>query len=113
MKINDRMTDYAVLDELGHRIKERRLNLKISREKLASNAGVGRSTVERMEGGKSVELVKLIRILRAMKMLEILDAAVPKIGTSPMELLKLQGTPVGREKKTHKKASKWIWGDEK
>lgn len=116
MKINNRISDDAVLEELGKRIRERRGNEQLSQARLAENAGVGRSTVERLEKGKSVELVKLIRILRVLNMLEVLENALPEIGPRPMDL-------VNQNEKFRKRAAKtnivnkvdktWQWGDEK
>lgn len=115
MKIDNRITDKIVLEELGRRIRERRLNEKLSQASLAENAGVGKTTMERLETGKPVDIVNFIRILRALNMLAVLDIALPEMGVRPMDLIKSKPKKRMRvsKEKPIEKAENWSWGNHK
>ena len=51
MKIEGLLTDEAILAELGKRFAQRRLELQLTQEMLAEQAGVSKRTVERVEAG--------------------------------------------------------------
>lgn len=56
------------LDILGNRIRARRLELGLSQEGLANEAGLDRSYVGRIERGEhNLTFVSLVRLCRAMK----------------------------------------------
>ena len=115
MKIDKKLTDGAVLQELGKRLQEKRLEEKLSQADLAEKAGVGKRTVERIESGESTQMSILIRILRVLDLLDRLDTAIPEIGARPMDLIKLRGKTrqrVSRSKQPDKSRKKWQWGDE-
>jgi transcriptional regulator with XRE-family HTH domain len=120
MKITERLTDEAVLAELGERLSRTRLERNLTQRELAAEAGVERKAIQRIEAGDSVTLVSLIRVLRAMGLLEALDGLVPEPTPSPVELLALQGRrrrrasgerarPVARGERP----GRWRWGDER
>jgi transcriptional regulator with XRE-family HTH domain len=114
MKIEGLLTDDAILAELGGRLAQRRLELQLSQEILAGQAGVSKRTVERVESGATTQLSTMIRILRVLGLLDRLEALVPEAGPRPMDLLKLKGKArkraSGRRKPTDEKP--WTWGDE-
>jgi len=64
MKIEGLLTDEVILEELGGRLARRRLELQLTQEMLAEQAGVSKRTVERAEAGATVQVSTLIRILR-------------------------------------------------
>lgn len=113
MKIDNLLLDEAVLVELGARLAQRRLELGFSQADLAKQAGVSKSTVQRMEAGTSTQFSNLIRIFRVLDLMDRLEMLVPEAGPRPMDLLKLKG-------KTRKRAPRsgsvikepWQWGDE-
>jgi transcriptional regulator with XRE-family HTH domain len=56
------------LDILGNRIRARRLEMGLSQEGLANEAGLDRSYVGRIERGEhNLTFVSLVRLCRAMK----------------------------------------------
>lgn len=115
MKIDNRITDDAVLVELGARLQARRLDFNLSQAELAEQAGVSKSTVERMETGESTQGTNLVRILRSLDLLEALNTAIPESVIRPMDLIKLKGKT--RKRASHHKQGgapdkKWQWGDE-
>ncbi|NTW51977.1 MAG: helix-turn-helix domain-containing protein, partial [Chlorobiaceae bacterium] len=61
MKIEGLLTEEAILAELGRRFAQRRLELQLSQEMLAEQAGVSKRTVERVEAGATMQMSTMIR----------------------------------------------------
>lgn len=75
----ERMSNNAIMMEIGQRFVLARLNEGLEQVELAENAGVNVSTVQSLEGGKrSVGLEKIIAILRALGKLHEMDNFMPK-----------------------------------
>jgi len=91
MNITPLLTDEAVLDELGQRLKQTRLQRNLTQRHLAEEAGVSLATVRSLEDGKPSQLVTLIRVLRVLGWLGGLGRAVPEPPPSPIEELRLRG----------------------
>jgi len=112
------VSDEALLVELGTRLERARLDIDMTQARLAEEAGVSKSTVERLEKGHSVQLSNLIRILRVLGLLKNLDDLVPPVGPRPVELLEMQGKQRQRASGTRKGTDErtdetdWTWGDE-
>ena len=116
MKIAKQATDAAVLTEIGRRLARVRLEKNLTQVQLAEQAGVSKSTVQRLESGDvSPQLSGFIRVCRVLDLIERLDLLVPEPVPSPVEQLKLGGKRRTRASKTKvsKPASKkWQWGNE-
>lgn len=114
MKIVGLLTNDAVLAELGARLQRARINLSLTQQALAQEAGVSRLTVEALEHGRSINTGNLLRILRALGMIDALDALAPDTGPGPIELAETQGR--GRVRVRASRAARphntWTWGDE-
>lgn len=115
MKIEAENSDEAVLDELGHRLARTRLERNVSQEQLAAEAGVSKSTVERLEAGRPVKLGSFVRVLRALGQLDVLDRVLPEPLPSPIERIRLQGRQrrrAGRSRGPHTPDpdAPWTWG---
>ncbi|MBW8060279.1 MAG: helix-turn-helix transcriptional regulator [Solirubrobacterales bacterium] len=91
MRIETGNTDDVVLGELGERLARTRLERNLDQGQLAVEAGVSKSTVERLEAGKAVTMPSFVRILRALDLLDQLDRLLPEPLLSPIERLKTQG----------------------
>ena len=119
MKIDPQLTDQAVLEELGRRIAQTRLERNLTQAQVGTEAGVGSATVQRLEAGRSVKVASLIRVLRVLGLLEALDRLIPEPTPSPLERLKLQGkrrrraAPNRPVTGTRDAAQPWTWGDER
>jgi transcriptional regulator with XRE-family HTH domain len=117
MRIDERLTDQATLEEIGRRVARIRLERNIGQAELGAEAGVGVATVQRLERGRSVALTSLIRVLRVLGLLEALDRAVPELLSSPIEQLRLRGRQrqrAGRPRSTggtREHPDPWRWGD--
>ena len=116
MKIEPKLTETAVLTELGVRLATVRLEQQLSQAELAEQAGLSKRTVERIEAGRSTQLSSLIRVLRVLNLLAGLDQLVPEGAPSPMDLLKLRGKQRKRASPARKKGASrrpWRWGEER
>ena len=112
MRFDEQSTDKAILQEIGERLEQLRLNRNLIRTDLAEQAGISRNTVERIESGDSVQLINLIRLCRALGILSRFEAVFPLPVPSPVAQLKLQGK--GRRRASKKRSTtsdSWTWGD--
>jgi transcriptional regulator with XRE-family HTH domain len=118
MKIDSLLADETVLRELGGRLAQTRLERNISQSRLANEAGVAKTTVERLERGGGVQLESFIRILRALGLLDRLDVVLSEPLPSPIERLKLQGRQRRRARDAQGEAASpepdgpWRWADD-
>jgi putative transcriptional regulator len=85
------MSDRAVLEELGLRLRHARLNRNLTQAKLAEQAGIALRTLQKAEAGKVTTLETLVALLRGLGLLAELDAFLPEPPQSPVQLAKLQG----------------------
>jgi transcriptional regulator with XRE-family HTH domain len=95
-----RMTDQAIVVELGKRTKQLRLHQRYTQKELAEIAGVNINTVQNLEYGKSVTLSILIQVLRALKALDQLDSFIPEIEESPLMVMEREIAPMKRVRKS-------------
>jgi transcriptional regulator with XRE-family HTH domain len=118
MRIESGNTDEAVRDELASRLTHTRLERNLTQAQLATQAGIGRATLQRLEAGQSADLATFIRVLRVLGLLEGLDLLVPEPAPSPIERLKLQGRQRRRARAKRSGPSgpapePWRWADER
>jgi len=115
MNITKQATDEVVLGELGGRLARIRLDRNLSQAQLATQAGVSKRTVERLEAGTvGTQLSGFIRVCRALNLIERFDLLVPEPVPSPVEQLKMAGRKRQRAstaKPAEASAKKWQWGD--
>ncbi len=102
-------------EELGKRIKARRVDLNLSQSEIAKRSGLARRTITAIENGEGSSLATMIAILRAMNSLDTLESFLPDPGISPIALTSmLRDEPAkyasGPRRKTG--AKPWKWGDE-
>jgi transcriptional regulator with XRE-family HTH domain len=114
MRIEAENSDGTVLRELGSRLSRTRLERNLSQEQLANEAGVAKSTVERIEAGREVKLTSFVRVLRALGQLEDLDRLIPEPLPSPIERIRMQGrrrqrATQARDQEGADEAVPWRW----
>lgn len=115
MKIHEIGGDGALLQELGGRLSRRRLELNLTQEEVAQEAGVSKRTVERLEAGHSTQLTPFLRICRALDLLDRFDLLLPEPVPSPMELLRFRGRERKRAtgmRETPPPSTPWRWGED-
>lgn len=113
--INTQLADHSLLQAVGQRINQQRLQRNLSQAELAGNSGVSKRTVERIEAGDSIQLSNFMRILRALDLLDGLDLLVPESLPSPIEQLKLRGRQRQRASSVREPepaAKAWTWKDD-
>ncbi|GHV10379.1 hypothetical protein FACS1894162_4150 [Bacteroidia bacterium] len=85
------MSNVAVIKAIGSRLKDYRLQKRLTQQNMAERAGVSVFTIAQIEKGHSVSLSMLIPVLRVLRLLDNLDLLLPETSVSPIELLKLKG----------------------
>jgi transcriptional regulator with XRE-family HTH domain len=117
MKITKQATDEAILAELGGRLAKIRLDHNLTQAELATQAGVSKRTVERLETGVvATQLSGFIRMCRVLDVIERFELLVPEPVPSPVAQLKLAGRKRQRAstaKPNQRTGTKWQWGPEK
>ncbi|HTQ49921.1 MAG TPA: helix-turn-helix transcriptional regulator [Candidatus Acidoferrales bacterium] len=116
MKITKQATDAVILGELGSRVAKIRLDHNLTQAQLATQAGVSKRTVERLEtGAVATQLSGFIRVCRVLDLIERLELLIPEPVPSPVAQLKLGGKKRRRAsaaKPSAPPAKKWQWGNE-
>jgi transcriptional regulator with XRE-family HTH domain len=112
----EHLTDQALLATLGERLAQRRLASGLTQADLAREAGIGRSTVERMEAGRSTQMSSFLRVLRVLDLLAAFDRLIPEQGPSPMQLIRNQSRARQRASGNRGQApdtgQQWQWADD-
>ena len=115
MKLNDTMSDSALLKMLGERLSGHRLQRNLTQQQVADQAGLGLRTVQRLElGAAATQLSGFLRVCRVLGLVENLEAFIPEPAASPMSQLRQAGRKRQRatgRKAAPGKAGKWTWGD--
>jgi transcriptional regulator with XRE-family HTH domain len=108
------MSNDAVLEQLGERLRQYRLNKNMTQTALAKEAGVSSRTINRVEHGHSTQLSNLIRLLRSLDLLQNLDALIPEPTPSPIQQMKLRGKSRKRASSLNKEEEykTWSWEDD-
>ncbi len=108
------LSDDALLEQLGERLLQYRLNRNMTQAVLAKEAGVSERTINRVEHGHSTQLSNLIRLLRSLGLLGNMDALVPEPAMSPIQQMKLQGKARKRASPSSEReeGEAWSWGDD-
>ena len=110
------LTTPQIEQELGSRLKRRRLELNLSQEGAALHSGLSRRTITSVEHGHGATLATVIDLLRALDGLEVLENFLPNPGPSPLAMARLREEPFRyNASKPRRKPDPavWKWGDEK
>ena len=84
------LTDIAILEHVGAKVKARRIAARITQKQLATDAGVSHSSLCTLEAGKNTSLLTLIAVLRALRSLDLLDSFVKPEEISPLVYAQMQ-----------------------
>jgi len=85
------ISNAAIVETIGKRLKEYRLKKRYSQKELAKRAGISLFTVAQIEHGKPVSIAMLVPVLRVLQLLDNLEMLLPETGISPVEILKFKG----------------------
>lgn len=91
MRIDNNKSNPSVLKELGRRLASERLRQGRTQASLATDSGVSKRTIERIESGHSAQIGSVISLLRALSLLERLEQLLPldELPTTGLYLLDL------------------------
>ena len=79
------LSDMAILQRVGARLRSARLKQNITQHSLSVAAGVSLSTIKKMEKGEIGSFDSLLRVLRTLGKLDILQPLVEEEQLSPSE----------------------------
>ncbi|WP_417832583.1 helix-turn-helix transcriptional regulator [Terasakiella sp.] len=105
----------SLLQELGRRLEQYRLNRNITQSHLAREAGVSERTVMRIEQGHSVQMANFLKLINVLGLSEHLDVFIPEPIPSPMQQLALQGKGRQRASSMQPRSDnqmEWSWEDD-
>lgn len=72
----EEITDLEVLQRIGGRLKEIRLEQNIKQKELAEKAGLSMFSISQMETGHNTSVQSIIQVLRALGRMDMLDAFI-------------------------------------
>lgn len=87
-------SDDVFLSIVGRRLAELRVAANLTQAELGSAAGVSKSTIERLESGKSVQITSFLRYARALGALDQIESLILHELSSP----KPKRPPSGRHR---------------
>lgn len=96
------LSDAAILQRIGNRVKSVRLRQNIIQSNLAEASGISLSTLKKIEGGAVCSVDSLLRVLRTLGLLDVLQSLIEEEQLSPSEYYKLVNSA---QKKTRKRAA--------
>jgi len=105
--MDPRLSDDAILTELGSRLRRERLDRNLTIDEVAGRAGVSERTVRAVEEGRSFSMSTLLGLLRAYGLVGRLDALLPERGPSPIQLADRSGQP--RQRASRRDSTEWEW----
>jgi putative transcriptional regulator len=113
------------IQALGNQLEQLRLSKNLSQSVVASEAGVSRRTITRMEAGETVSLDTFVRVLKAYDVADRLATLFPEHTVRPIERVKLGGkqrkrassvkSPIDNPTNssvTESSQEPWSWNDE-
>jgi putative transcriptional regulator len=80
----------SIVEDLGQRLKQARLNKDLTQASVAEQIGVSRKTIVNAEKGK-VHFETFVAIMVVLGLKEQLNSFLPPQNISPVQLAKLQG----------------------
>ena len=84
------LSDKAILDELGNRIRRLRLRKNITQQALAEATTLSLGVIKSLESGQG-KLSTLVAVLRELGALDQLDHLIPEVTISPIQLARRKG----------------------
>ena len=117
MRITDHDTESALHGALGARLAGIRLARDMMQAELATEAGIGLRTIQRLEqGAAATHLSGFLRVRRVLGLIEQLEILIPERTVSPIAQLKLRKQRRQRASRASAKLdqrSNWTWGTTK
>lgn len=84
------LSDKSLLETIGNFIQSHRLNQNKTQDKVATDAGISRSTLSLLERGEKIRIDSLIQVLRVLNLLYIMEVFRIHEQISPIEYVKIK-----------------------
>lgn len=97
------LTDYAIQQKIGGRLKSLRLRQNITQANLSTESQVSLSSIKKIEKGEIGSFDSLVRLLRTLGKLDVLQPLVEEEQMSPNEYYEFVNAS---KKKARKRAAK-------
>ena len=109
MKITGNENEMVIIKELGARIKQYRISLKLTQAELAEKCRISPSTVVRAENGDDSKLSNYIKILNGLGLIQNMDILIPE--TQPDFKAIFENKPPRQRAKTKREKvnETWVW----
>lgn len=103
-----------VAQSLGARLSEIRLGQNRTQAQIATEAGISRATLVRLEQGNGASLDTFIRVMMALRLHAHLEQLLPDPSVRPLDRVRLSGRERqrARPKKTDPGDTPWAWGND-
>jgi len=109
------LSDMAIGQRMGERLRSVRLKQNITQQSLAEEAGVSLSSVKKIERGEIGSFETLLRVLRILGRLDVLSPLVEEEQLSPNEYYRFLNESAGKQRqravgkldKSQKEESEW------
>lgn len=103
-------SDAVILQKIGERIRDMRLEQNMSQAQLAAKSGVSRGTLVNVERGELGSVLSLVQLLRGLNAFHLLDGFTKPALVSPIQLIEKQGKirqRASRSKQVPQGGSEW------
>lgn len=105
-------TNSDILIEIGKRLKQQRISLRLTQKETASEANVSLKTLVYFEQGHNVSMLNFISILRALKSVDQLNLILPEQLINPLDYLKKKKLIKRVRSNRNIDDLPWKWADE-
>ena len=107
MKIQNSLTDVALLAEIGRRIARSRIMRGMTQAELATRSGISRFAISRLENGAGgVRIENFFSVLRQLDVLSRMETVLTPIDLSPIQEAEREAKRLVLPKRVRSKKSK-------
>ena len=107
--VGTRMSDAAILAEVGERLRRERLDRNLTVTEVATRSGISERTIRGAETGSAFTMSTLLALLRTYGLLSRLEELFPERGPSPIQLADRQGVARQRASRQSSSDAEWEW----
>lgn len=113
MKLYGTEINKVILEEIGRRLKDKRIAMNMKQSELAIESGVSLRTIIKVESGSNISMNHILSILRVLRIAANIDLLIPEVKPNPIEILTLGNKRRRASSNKQVVDSQWKWGDEK
>lgn len=106
MKIQNSLTDVALLEEIGRRVARSRIMRGMTQAELAVRSGISRFAISRLENGAGgVRIENFFSVLRQLDVLSRMETVLEPLDLSPIQEAELEARRLVLPKRVRSKKS--------